>query len=885
VTGLRVLLARLLATLGGRRRDDELREELETHLALLADEHRRRGLSDAAARLAARRELGGLAQTQEAFRDTRVLPGLDALRQDTRFAWRALMRDRGTTFAAIALLTVGVSSVVVLGDVLDRLLLRPPTHIDDPARVRRIYSSLLKGDGRPGLLATNYVTMDRLASGIRSEIEALATYEHERIGSGRGPEATRFETIAFSEGYFDVLGIRPAAGVLPSARRPANPEAVVISHALWQQRFGGSPDVIGRGLRLGQRTHTVVAVGPRGFAGIDDEPVDVWVPLESRRRDKEWRTGNHSFGLRALVRLKPGADRERAEAHASQVFNASYRIDRPYARDEDSRLVFGPLPPGQGPAGSHETQVLMAVAGVSALVLLMACGNVANLLVLSGLRRTSELILKAALGAGRGRLLREVFLQAVLLSGMAGASAVVLVLIVGGLVRTAFMPPLAATTAGLDGRLMLLAAATCAAVALALGVVPAVRLTALRTLTPGRTRLAGAPSRLLDSFVALQVALSVPLLVGTLLFAVSFWTIAAVDLGVNPRQVIVVKADMIDDGRPAEQHAVHRRIQERLALIPGVASTALAQTTPLHGGLGIVFEVPGFTYGPGGHSMPMINAVDPAFLAVMGMRVVAGRAFSDADNRPGAPLVAIVNEAMARKYWPGVSPIGRCINIAARPCATVIGVVAKASPFASLRGANTEMDGQYFVPVESFATLNSERVLLVRTTGDPRAMLPMIRGQAQAARADLPYVDAFPLDDWFEAQIKPLRLGWSIFLALSVLALAIAVAGLAVVTAHGVTRRTREMGIRLVLGARPEALVRLMARRTLVAMAVGLAAGAVLSVVGAGLLKSVLFGIEPGDPRVFAAAIAALIAVGGLATYIPARRTGRIDPSAALRIE
>jgi predicted permease len=629
----------------------------------------------------------------------------------------------------------------------------------------------------------------------------------------------------------------------------------------------------------------VVAVAPRGFAGIDHEPVDVWVPLESRRRDKDWRTGNHYFGLQALVRLRPGVDRVRAEARASQVYNASYRIDRPYARDEEARLVFGPLSRGQGPEDSQQTRVLMAVAAVSALVLLMACGNVANLLILTGLRRTSELVLKAALGAGRGRLLRELFLQALLLAAAAGASALVLVLTLGGLVRSTFLPPLAVTTATLDGRLIVLTVVTCAAVALALGLAPAIRLTALRTLTPGRARLARSPSRLLDSFVALQVALAVPLLVGTLLFAVSFWTIARVDLGLNPRQVVVVKANMVDDGRPAEQHAVHRRIQERLAAMPGVASTALAQTTPLHGGLGIVFEVPGFTFGPGSHSMPMINAVDPAFLAVMGMRVVAGRAFSDADNRPGAALVAIVNEAMARRFWPGMSPIGRCINISSRPCATVIGVVAKASPFASLRGANTEMDGQYFVPIEPFADLNSERVLLVRTTGDPRAMLPRLRSEAQAARADLPYVDALPLDDWFEAQVKPLRLGWSIFLALSVLALAISIAGLSVVTAHGVTRRTREMGIRLTLGATPGALVRLMARRTLVAMAIGLLAGGGLAALGAGLLKSVLFGIEPGDPRVLVGAIAVLFAIGGIATYIPARRTGRIDPSAALRIE
>ena len=175
MTGLRVLLARLVGTLSGRRREDELREELETHLELLADEHRRRGLSDAEARLAARRELGGIAQTREAFRDTRVLPGVDALRQDLRFAWRALMRDPGTTLAAIALLTVGVSSAVVLVDALDRLLLRPPSHVDDPARVRRVYDDYADGV-RPTRLVSNYITFERLAAGTKGEIEAIAPY-------------------------------------------------------------------------------------------------------------------------------------------------------------------------------------------------------------------------------------------------------------------------------------------------------------------------------------------------------------------------------------------------------------------------------------------------------------------------------------------------------------------------------------------------------------------------------------------------------------------------------------------------------------------------------------------------------------------------------------
>ncbi|MEO5822927.1 MAG: permease prefix domain 1-containing protein, partial [Vicinamibacteraceae bacterium] len=217
MTALRVWLTRLLGTLTGRRREDGLREELETHLELLADEHRRRGLSDAEARLAARRAFGGATQTREAFRDTRVLPGIDAFTQDVRFAWRALLRDRGTAFAAIAVLTIGVGSTVVLLDALDRLLLRPPTHVDDPSRARRLYAG--SPDALPYRLVDNYITLERLAQGTRDEIEAVAPYFHERIGSGHGREATRVDAIAFGAAYFDVLGITPHLGVLPSARR------------------------------------------------------------------------------------------------------------------------------------------------------------------------------------------------------------------------------------------------------------------------------------------------------------------------------------------------------------------------------------------------------------------------------------------------------------------------------------------------------------------------------------------------------------------------------------------------------------------------------------------------------------------------------------------
>jgi putative ABC transport system permease protein len=883
MTRLRVLLVRLLGTLTGRRREDELREELETHLAFLTDEHRRRGLSDAEARLAARRELGGVAQTREAFRDTRILPGLDALRQDVRFEWRALMRDRATTIAAIVLLTVGVGSTVVLLDALDRLLLRPPTHVDDPSRVRRLYAGSV--DDLPYRLVESYLTLERLATGTRNEIEFLAPYFHERIGSGHGREATRVDAIAFGAAYFDVLGITPHLGILPSARRPVDESAVVISHALWQERFGGATDVIGRPMRLGRRTQTIVAVGPRGFSGVDDDPVDVWVPLDARITRPDWRTNTDDSRFLALARLRPGIDAAQADVHASQVYQAIHTARLENGTRPNYRVVLGELPPAHAPRRTPKGVVLLAAAGVGVLVLLMACGNVGNLLILAGLRRGSELATKAALGATRWRLARELLLQALLLATVAGGAALMAVLTVGGLVRGLFLAPIAGTIVSVDGRLLVLTAGICAATAFILGLAPALCLTSTRPLAPGRTIRRRESTATIGAFVVLQVALSVPLLVGTLLFVASVRHVAQLDFGIQPSRVLVVQSNLADDGRPDQQHAVHRRIQDRLRLTPGVEAVSLAMSAPMEGGYGTYVRIDDVPVRPG--PAPFFNGVDPSFFAVMGTRLIAGRAFSDADNRPNAPKVAVVNEAFVARFSPDRPPLGRCLRVQAETaCTQIVGVVARLPFFASLTATHAgDFDPMILLPLETTGTPYPDRKLLVRTAGDPRALLTRVQQEAQDTGADVPYVDVRALDDVFDWELRPLRLGWSVFLALSSLALVISIAGLVVVTAHGVTRRTREMGIRLVLGAKPGDLVRLMARRTLIAMGIGLAVGTLLAFAGVRFLQGVLFGVEPGDPRVFGIAIVALFAMGTVAAYVPARRTGRIDPSAALRVE
>jgi putative ABC transport system permease protein len=319
MTTVRVFFARLLAMLGLGRREEELGEEVQLHLDLLAEEYRRKGFSDEDAQRAARRQFGGVMLVRETYRNQLRFPQIDALVRDVRYAVRLLARDRTASLAAIALLTVGVSAAVLMADMVDRLLLRPPAGVSAPERVARAYD---QADGtKLSAMVTNHATVERLATGTTREVESMAAYYTENVGLGRGSEARHASAVTHSRGYFDVLGLTPALGVLPSARGKQFPDTLVISHALWQQQFGGTTDILGRSVRIGKRVYTIVAVAPREFLGTDDEPVDVWLPIETRAADgtlsQNWRTSTGYFMLRVIARLRPGVERAAANSHAS----------------------------------------------------------------------------------------------------------------------------------------------------------------------------------------------------------------------------------------------------------------------------------------------------------------------------------------------------------------------------------------------------------------------------------------------------------------------------------------------------------------------------------------------------------------------------------------
>ncbi len=793
---------------------------------------------------------------------------------DVRQAFRRLAATPLLSLGATLILALGIGSAVVMVDVLDRLLLRAPAHVSDPDRVARIY--LNYGTGYSDRIA--YPKIEAIAA-LDGELEATAAYFQESLSLGRGQRARQLQMVAHERDYFAVLGMQPAIGAWSDASNPTRDDTAVISYGLWRQDFAGAADALGKPLRLGVETYTIVGVAPRDFAGLDGNPVDVWLPLVARARASggpRWNTADVTF-LQTITRVRRDVQRERVNERAT----AAMRSIATQPWEKTSTIVLGDLRPARAPGAPVGMRVEVLVAGVSMFVLLITCGNVANLLLVRGLRRRRELVIKTALGASRIRLLREVLCEAVLLAVAGGAFALMVVSTGGTLMRTVFLSPNAALAAPIDGRVIMLTTVFCAVAAFLLGLAPALRLTTRRALSPGHTAEI-PPSRLLDVFSGLQVALSFPMIVSAGLFVLSLWNARHQDLGMQTNRVVVLTTNLFEVGRPMENHDIHRQLQARVSRLPQVESAAMIQNLPMQGATMQVIEVPGRPF-QASDQMPVFSPVDPSFFAVMRMRLVAGRLLTDADNRKDAHPVAVITETMARTFWPGERPVGKCFHAGGDRCTEVIGIVGDARLFPSIRPTKEWMSACY-VPIEQ-AGGSTSRAVLVRTVGDPVPMLPALKREAQTAVTDLPFIDVHAFDDILVAMTRPWRLGSTVFVVFGALSMVIASVGLAVVGAYGVTRRTREIGIRTALGAAPRQLVRLVLRRSLGVVIAGLAIGMGLAWSSARVLSAQLFEVSATDARVIAAAALGLLVVAACAAWLPARRAAKIDPVVALRAE
>ncbi len=887
-----------LFRLGRRSIAPELDEEIGLHLALRVEQLVRAGLTPDEARREAERRFGDIARTRRRIareharhaRSTRHREWLAATVHDVRIAARGLRRSPAFTGMVIAILALGIGANAAMFGLIDRLLLRGPAHVRDSDRVVRLYEShLVPGMGDFTTSTVGYVFYAAVRDGTRA-FERVAAYSGaQEVTSGRGAEATRVAASWVTWDFFPTLGATPTLGRFFAREETAPPvgeNVAVIGHRLWRSRFGGAHDVLGRTIEIGDERYTIIGVAPAGLTGVELAPVDVWLPMSARARrmTDDWARAWDVQFLNVIARLRDDATSARASSEATTAARRAYTGDEPGL--SEMRVTARPIWFDDAGREASEVSVSRWLFGVSGVVLLIVCANVVNLLLARARHRRREVAVRVALGAGRGRLVRLLLAESALLALGGAVAGLVAAQWGGALVRRTLLPDVDWAASAVDARVLAFTVAAVVVTTLLIGLVPAVRATRPgmgEALREGAREGGGRRSRLRIGLTMAQAALSAVLLVGAGAFVRSLTHARSLDLGIEPERVLAVSMQWPGAGeadRSARDARVDRSM-EAIRTLPGVEHAAVAVGTPFRTRFQTRLRAEGWDSLPtlpGGG--PNISAVSSDYFATLGVAILRGRGFTGAD-RAGSERVTVVNETMARTLWPSSPAIGRCLYVGqATECTRVVGVAEDARRYA-LREPPAM---QYYVPLGQESGMGG-RMLLVRTRGNPEALAPTIRRTLLELEPSLRWVDIHAMQDFIDPLIRPWRLGATLFGLFGALALVVAAVGLYSVIAYGVAERTREVGVRLALGARAGDVVRLVVREGVLAGVVGLLVGLGLAVAAASRLEPLLFETSPRSPAVLAVVAITLLAAAAVASLVPAWRATRIDPAVALRME
>jgi predicted permease len=817
---------------------------------------------------------------------------LSGFPRDLRYAVRTLVRTPLFTVGVIVTLGLGIGVNAAMFGVVDLLFLRPPPGVTDPDRVVRIY--VRRTDPffgtNTGSIGNYAAFADLRDHGVFARVSAVSIRD---MSLGRGVDAEEVRVAAVSASYFPLLGLRPARGRFfgDDDDQPDAARVVVLTDAFWRSRFAADSGIVGRTLTIGQGPATVIGVAPRAFAGIDLEPVDLFMPVEVLAAETMGRDALTSRGwwwMEAIALLRDRRSAEGAAARATALWRRGMAEFN--AGDSTAVVLFGPIQEARGPTASDEAKVSAWIGLVALVVLLIACANVANLLLARGVSRQRELAIRAGLGAGRGGLVRNILAESAVLAAGGGAVAVLLAAWTGSAARAFLVPDLPAGTPIIDARLLAFTAAAVVLAVLLTGLVPALqhsRAELTESLKSGGQHATPRGGRTRAVLLVAQVALTLVLLMGAGLFVRSLRNVQHIDLGFDADRVLEATVDARAAGLGfADANAMYLRLRDRIARLPGVANAAASMT--LFGwGYATTIRAEGVDSIPrvetGG---PYLSGVTPEYFVTLGTRLLRGRPFN-AGDAAGAERVALVNEFMARRVWPRDEAIGRCLYIGSdttRTCTRVVGVVADAK-----RGQLTEGGTMlYYLPfaqVDNGVWRNARLGgLLVRATGRAREVAEAVRREMQAA-GNLPFANVQSLADRIAPQYRSWRLGAAAFTAFGALALLIAAMGIFAVMSYGVSRRTQEIGIRMALGAEAARVARMVLGQGLRPAVLGvLLGGAGAWALGRGI-RTLLYQVEPADPVVFGAVSVVIVAAAALAAWLPARRAARVDPMVALRYE
>lgn len=872
--------------------------EVEHHLQEMTDHLVGQGWSVEDARREAERRFGDLDRQTKTMVDAdrrRVMMRRqgevwDGIVGGFRQALRGMRRSPGLTIGVVLILGLGIGVNGAMFGVIDRLLLRPPNDISRPQDVRRILRDGEFFGKHTVMAATTYPDVADLRTIPQfASVGACTSVRLLTLGSGEGARQVR--AVLATHDFFTTLGVRPEIGrfFAPDEDQLDSPLTLVLSYEFWQSQFDGDPKVLGRTLEVAGQRVTVIGVAPPGFTGIDLSPVDVWLPavpwrLAAGGGDATFYTSRHYWWLRAVVRVRKGADVKAAEARATALHvNSRAKAVAAGRFDGKARILAAPLIAARGPRASKESSVARWVAGVSLVVLLIVCANVANLLLAQGAGRKRELAVRLSLGVSRFRLVREMVLETLLLAMLGGGVALALSWWAGSLIRAVLIPDVLWTTSPVNGRMVAFTALITAAAGLLAGVGPALQSTRsdlARDLADRSRGVSRSKSRVRRTLTVAQAALSTVLLVGAGLFVLSLLETRRVDLGFQPDHLIQATLEF-NGTQPdsVEANRLYAQAMDAVRRVPGVAG--VAATDMLYQWATIEdITVPGLDSLPvRPMEGPFHYAVSPGYVRTMGMKLLHGRPLQATDAEK-MPLVALVNETMARRLWPDRDALGACFHIKhAKECTTVVGIVADASR----EGLQDTPHLAYYLPLAQSG--DTPAGMYIRTTRDPKAVAAAVAPVLRSFSPRVRFAAVKTFEELIDPQTHAWRLGATLFTAFGALALLVAAIGLYSLLAFDVAQRTREIGIRTALGARRAVVLRGVvgtgARLAVIGVALGIGASLVL----APQVRRLLFHVDGADPRVLAVVSVLLVGVSVAASVIPALRASRVDPMKALRAE
>ncbi|HLJ42031.1 MAG TPA: ABC transporter permease [Candidatus Acidoferrales bacterium] len=883
----RVLIRRVAALFRRRRLDEDLDAELRSHVEMAVEQNVGKGMSPEEARREALRSFGGVEQTKEVYRDRRGLPLIETTLHDVRFGFRMLRRSPGFSILVILCLTLGIGANAAVFSWVEGVLFRPYPLVSHQERLLAITGTSL-GDNSPTPLSwPDFLDLQK-------NCKLMDTFFVSKIMGitlGIGDRAEVVTGSIVSANYLDALGVRPilGRGFEPGEDSGRNAHPVtVISYQLWKDRFNGDPQIIGKTQRLNGVMHTIVGVAPEGFYGtFVGWAMKFWVPVSMEEifeaggykledRDARW--------IESYVRLKPGVTREQAQEEISAV---AKRLEADYPATNRGRgIKLWPL--WQTPFNNANTLLptLGIMLAVVAFVLLIACANIANLLLVRSFARRHEMTVRFALGCGRGRLLRQLLTEGLILAAFGAAGGFIvaywcrhaLVLLFPARGGVAMYLP-----GELDWRVLALSAAVCLIATLLLGLVPAIQARSINLAGALNAETAGVvgghgKTWVRSGLVLVQVSLSFVLLVGTVLLLQSLQKIRTASPGFSTKEVLNTAVDLISAGYDAgRSRNFQDELIDRVRSLPGVESAAYARTTPLgyKPYSSTPMAVDGYQPPPGEQPTVEYNEVGPEYFVTMGIPIVSGREFTRADDEKAA-LVAVVNETMAAQFWRGGDPIGKRIQVKGR-WMRVIGV-AKDAKYESVR----ELPKPFFyVPLrQNFAI---QPGLNIRTSLSPRLMAATLTREVHALDANLAPYEMITMQEQLARSTSPQQVAVTLVGVLGGLAVLLAAIGLYGVMSYAVSQSSRELGLRMVLGAGGSDLMRLVMLRGLALTGGGVVLGAAVALGLTRLMGYLLYRVSPRDPLAFGSAFVVMMIASLAACFLPAWRASRTDPARALR--